>query len=79
MIKGREKSRTKHPCRCGGTAVFRVGTVEHMIFDKPIALHNVPHFKCDFCGTVMFDSNTDVVSILRIAFQEGLDEIDWNT
>lgn len=69
--------RKEKPCICGKKAEYRVGTTEHFIFDSKIVANNVPHFFCNFCKSFSFDSKTNLASLLRNAYKQGLTVVDY--
>ena len=75
-VKEKPSVRTELKCQCGGIAHHIRGTVEHSIKGRRILIHNVPHYRCDFCGSVYY-GDVDVLPILRYAYKANLDEIEW--
>ncbi|MCM3624327.1 hypothetical protein M4D70_19045 [Brevibacillus borstelensis] len=69
--------RKRKPCICGKEAEYRIGTTEHSILESKIVANNVPHFFCNFCKRVSFDSNTNLVSVLINAKKQGLTVVDY--
>lgn len=76
-VKERSAPMADVSCACGAHATFRVGAVWHAINGKKIALHHVPHYVCEMCSTVIYDSHTPVFDVLKRAYLEGLDEVEW--
>ncbi|MGO0062927.1 YgiT-type zinc finger protein [Brevibacillus fluminis] len=79
LTEARQEHRTETMCKCGTIAKLRVGSHAFYIGHKKITVHNVPHFYCAHCNKAIFDSNTDMTSILRHAFLNNMDEVDWET
>lgn len=75
--QGDQPKRSEIPCICGKRKTLKIGTVDHFIFESRIQVHNIPHFRCDFCENVTYDLNTELPSILKIAYRLKLKEIDW--
>ncbi|MCG5252472.1 hypothetical protein [Brevibacillus agri] len=64
-------------CRCGKTKVYQVDTVEHVVLERKILLHHVPHYYCRSCKEVTYDIDTDIIPLLKVAYRLQLKEIDW--
>ncbi len=67
----------ERPCICGKMAKFKIGTIDFSVGKTNIVVHNLPHFSCELCEYVSFDSGVNVDGALRYAFQKGLKEIDF--
>lgn len=76
-VKEKPSIRTELQCQCGGVAKYIRGTVGHSIKGGRILIHNVPHYRCDFCGSVYYGEEVDVLPILRYAYKTGQNEIEW--
>lgn len=72
-----EKQRVETPCKCGNHAELRVGTVTHDVGTTQILIHHIPHYYCSFCGRISYDINMKITPYLRIAYQRGISEFDW--
>lgn len=55
-------------CVCGNVMKKEVNTFTHILFNKEITLHNVPHVHCATCGRSAYDNEGNVVKILREAY-----------
>lgn len=77
-VKERDLLMTDRPCHCGGRSVQQIGTVPHTIFGKRILVHNVPHSHCSYCDTYTYNSKIKVTPLLKLAYLNGLDEIEYN-
>jgi len=64
-------------CLCGGISKLQVGEVWHIIKDKRILVHNVPHYLCSICGEVGYDSNVRLMVLLKQAYNQNLEEITY--
>ncbi|QRG65984.1 hypothetical protein [Brevibacillus choshinensis] len=76
-FQGNKRERTEIACICGERKTLKIGTVDNFIFESRIQVHNIPHFRCDFCGNVTYESNTGLPSLLKVAYRLKLMEIDW--
>ena len=70
--------RLKSECICGKSANLIVGTRILKALDKEITVHNLPHFKCNDCNSVWYDSKTAIDEALVKAYKKGLNEIDFD-
>ncbi|WP_426454488.1 YgiT-type zinc finger protein [Paenibacillus sp. S-38] len=64
-------------CVCGSIKSHIIGSVQFEIRGKKIVVHDAPHFICEACNRRSFDSTTDIVSILKIAYKGDLNEISY--
>lgn len=78
VVKERAFIMAEIQCRCGGYAQYRIGDVEHFIRSRKIVLKNVPHFYCNACGTASYGEDVRVSDLLRYAYTEDLNEIQYN-
>lgn len=65
-------------CECGGIAKFKIGTVQQKIGSRIILIHNVPHYSCSLCGSIGYDSNIKLTTLLKYAISNKLSDIDYN-
>ena len=79
QVEERAQLMMEIPCKCGGKAEHRIGTVQHYVGLLRILVNNVPHFHCPYCGKQSYDIKTNVSPLLKIAYSRRLNEIDWNT
>lgn len=77
LTESRREQRMETICTCGTDAKLRVGSHAFYIGHKKITVHNAPYFYCPHCNKAIFDSNTDMTHILKHAFLNNMDEVDW--
>lgn len=57
---------------------LKIGTTEHFIFNRKIIVKNAPHFQCSNCKEITFDIKTDMFEVLKYAYQNNLNEVDFD-
>lgn len=77
MIERQKIEKVNISCICGNKAQHTVGTIEHTICTSHILIHNIPHFHCHFCGKQSYDINMEVTPFLKLAYEHGVNEFDW--
>lgn len=70
--------RTAYSCDCGGSMVFKKGTITSTVRGKQIRVHNAPHYVCKDCKEIVFDSSAKISTLLATAFRNGYSEVDYN-
>ena len=55
-------------CTCGNVMKKAYNTFTHILFNKEITLHNVPHCHCASCGHDAYENEDTVVRLLREAY-----------
>lgn len=55
-------------CMCGHEMKQETSTFTHILFQKHITLHDVPHTYCPHCGNSHYDNEDNVVRLLREAY-----------
>lgn len=80
MILAPQKNdfRGKTTCSCGNTAKRREGNSEFFIGPRKIIIKNIPHFYCSYCDKEIFDSTLGTEDLLKYAFKNNMNEVDWN-
>lgn len=76
-LKGTCAMREKKPCTCGKEADFVIGTRTFSVSDKEILIHKLPHFHCHFCGSVWYEADIPISTLLKQAYQEQVYEITF--
>lgn len=51
---------------------------EHFISARKIVLKNVPHFYCNACGTASYGEDVRISDLVRYAYAEEMNEIQYN-
>lgn len=64
-------------CQCGGIAEYNVGTTKQRIGSRTILIHNVPHYRCKSCGSIGYDAGIQLTPILKQAYENNLNEVDY--
>jgi len=77
LTEKRNSLRTDVACSCGGKAKIQSGTREFFIGMKKIEVLNVPHFYCDTCDTASYDSSVSIDDLIRYAYINDMNKIDW--
>ncbi len=65
-------------CRCGSLLTPRVGTVEHVINEMVIYLRNVPHYRCNTCDRITYDTKVNVFDVLKTAVETGCCDVEFH-
>jgi hypothetical protein len=65
-------------CFCGNQMNQVVGTVTHIVFNREIHLHDVPHYKCSVCERSEYDiQEVNVVKVLREAYLSNISHVQY--
>lgn len=74
-----EKPQEKHSiCTCGNENEFLISTHIFRVFNQKIAVHNLPHHKCSYCGTASIDITCKISNLLKEAYNNNQNEIRYN-
>jgi YgiT-type zinc finger domain-containing protein len=62
----------EHNCICGGKMILGVGDVNFNILGHNITVQKVPHYQCEKCKRITYDSNTEIDKFLKYAYENKL-------
>ena len=70
--------KNSRPLYCEHNMEKVVGDVTHIVFNREITLHNVPHYKCSLCDRCEYDiQEVKVVKLLREAYLSNISHVQY--
>lgn len=78
VVEHQKLKRHESICACGERAQLRYDSRDFFIGTRKITVRNIPYYYCKRCNEASFDSTWPVDKVLRYAYINDLDEIDWN-
>ncbi|SFG49997.1 YgiT-type zinc finger domain-containing protein [Sporolactobacillus nakayamae] len=78
VVEDQKVNRRETVCSCGERAKLRYGSRDFFIGPRKITVLNMPYYYCERCDEASFDSKWPVDKVLKFAYLNGLNKIDWN-